>query len=84
MAGYIPLLLQVKWLAFEDVVDWDSIAIIVHRSEMASIPERINTTDVAAKRADVGCASGLPCPSCRRPAISEGLSVLSWRHAERL
>jgi hypothetical protein len=48
---------QFKWLAFEDIVDWDSIAIIVHRSEMASIPERVNATDVAAKRADVGCGT---------------------------
>ena len=36
-------------------MDWDSIAIVVHRSQMASIPERVNATDAAAKRADVGC-----------------------------
>ena len=36
-------------------MDWDSIAIVVHRSEMASIPARVNATDAAAKRADVGC-----------------------------
>lgn len=35
-------------------MDWDSIAIVVHRSEMASILERVNATDAAAKRADVG------------------------------
>lgn len=44
-----------KWLAFEDAVDWESIAVVVHRKDMATIPERINATDVAAMRANIGC-----------------------------
>lgn len=38
-------------------MDWDAIAIVVHRSEMSSIPERINATDIASMRANVGCAA---------------------------
>ena len=45
-----------KWLAFEDIVDWESIAIIVESKDMASIPERVNATDAAAMRANIGCA----------------------------
>ncbi len=37
---------QVKWLAFEDVVDWDAIALVVHRDSMADIPALVAATDV--------------------------------------
>ena len=37
---------QVKWLAFEDVVDWDTIALVVHREKMADIPALVAATDV--------------------------------------
>ena len=47
---------QEKWLAFEDLVDWSTIALIVPRADIASIPARVNATDAAAMRANIGCA----------------------------
>ena len=40
---------QVKWLAFEDVVDWDEIAVVVHRDAMAEIPALVAATDVEVR-----------------------------------
>lgn len=42
---------QVKWLAFEDAVEWSSIAIVVHRNQMASIPALVAAADVQVRAA---------------------------------
>ena len=34
-----------KWLPFEDRVDWDGIAIIVHRDNMTNIPTLVKLAD---------------------------------------
>ena len=41
---------QVKWLAFEDVIDWGTIALVIHRDAMADIPALVATTDVEVLR----------------------------------
>lgn len=60
-AGTIPIYIwdQVKWLPFEDVVDWESIALVVPRSEIATIPERVAATDAAAMRAAIEKTRGV-------------------------
>ena len=39
-----------KWLAFQDEVDWDAIALVVHRDAMADIPALVAATDVEVSR----------------------------------
>jgi len=36
----------VKWIAFEDEIDWSTIAIVVHRDQMATIPALVAAADV--------------------------------------
>lgn len=54
-AGTIPIYIweEVKWLPFDDVIDWERLAVVVPRSEIASIPERIAKVDAAAMRANI-------------------------------
>ena len=70
----LPAALQAKWLAFEDMIDWESIALVVHRSDMASIPALVAATDAAAMRASILCAPGLLVP--RTCQVSFGLLLI--------
>lgn len=58
----LPAPSQAKWLAFEDVIEWESIALVVHRSDMASIPALVAASDAAAMRANILCAPSLLVP----------------------
>jgi hypothetical protein len=42
-AETIPIYIweDVKWLAFEDVIDWETIALVVHRRDMAKIKDLV-------------------------------------------
>lgn len=57
-------LLQVKWLPFEDEVDWETVALVVHRSEISSIPQRVAAADAAAMRAAI---EYITSPFCIEP-----------------
>lgn len=71
--------LQVKWLAFEDAVDWNSIAIIVHRDQMATIPALVAAADAEVRPAGAGAGRAgtlsfplcvlFPLCSCRKQAF---------------
>ena len=41
---------QDSWLAFEDRLDWSTISLVVHRSNMSSIPQLVQSTDVEVSR----------------------------------
>ena len=38
--------LQTLWLPFKDKVDWNSIALVVHKDNTSDIPDLIARTDV--------------------------------------
>ena len=37
-------------MAFEDRIDWSAISLVVHRSNMSSIPQLVQSTDVEVSR----------------------------------
>ena len=61
--------MQDKWLAFQDRIDWSSIAIVVHRNKMADLPALVAATDVEVT------SMLLLCIIYRRTTHSRGLQL---------
>lgn len=68
--------LQVKWLPFQDRVDWSSIAIIVHRDQMATIPTLVKLADIEVRKLRTW-ASLLPCAlsNARRLCVGKSRGI---------
>ena len=53
--GTIPVYIweEQKWLPFEEIVDWNSFAIVVEASELSSLKEKIKSANVSAMQAQL-------------------------------